>query len=239
MKDFTAGAHSREVWSQVADVVAAIEELPFLTELTRGTLEPRPFVNYILQDELYLNGYARAMGLLAAHAPDPEHTRFWAESIAETIHAEQQMHASLMRAEHLGAARAEFLDRGGPEPSPTTLGYTSYLLAQAATAPYPVGAAAILPCFWVYAHIGAVIVSRVDDLEGHPYREWIATYDSPAFDRATAQAVEIYEALAAEDPGTRGAMETAFVRATGYELRFWSAAHQLEDWAPRPGTPSR
>ncbi|WP_101653423.1 TenA family protein [Brevibacterium ihuae] len=230
---YHSGPHSREVWSAVADTLRAIEELPFLAELAAGTLDARAFTNYILQDEIYLVGYAKAMTILASRAPATEQTRFWAEAAGLAVYEEQQMHAQLLGADRLGPHVDDLTGGTGvPTASPTTLGYTSYLVAQAATAPYEVGVAAVLPCFWVYAHMGKVLTAAVGDrMADHPYREWIETYDSPEFDAAVDGAVAIYEGLAEDaGPAVRKAMVEAFRQATVYECSFWDSAHVIEGW---------
>ncbi|MBB1576489.1 MAG: thiaminase II, partial [Propionibacterium sp.] len=67
--------HTREfasrAWDHIAQIRDRIDHLPLLTELADGTLEPRRFVEYIIQDDFYLRGYSRALALLAARAPDP------------------------------------------------------------------------------------------------------------------------------------------------------------------------
>ena len=40
------------------------------------------------------------------------------------------------------------------------MGYVSYLVATAASRSYGEGVAGVLPCFWVYAHMGKVLVER-------------------------------------------------------------------------------
>ncbi|WP_349828176.1 TenA family protein [Brevibacterium litoralis] len=255
--DFSAGPYSARVWERVAEEVARIEQLPYLQELLDGTLEPEPFVNYLVQDEFYLDAYARAMSLLAARAGDQDQTRFWAQAAGEAITVEQQMHQDLLAEDRFVGLVERFAGRpdegvpgtGAPDPvthaSPTALGYASFLVATAATEPYPVGVAAVLPCFWVYAHVGKVLVARAEEahasgtrmsLDTHPYGTWIRTYDSPEFDASVVQAVGVYEKLAAEagegpaGDALRERMERAFVRATVFERHFWDTAHHLQNW---------
>ena len=61
---------------------------------------------------------------------------------------------------------------------PVTLAYTDFLLARALGDDYVVGTAAVLPCFWLYAHLGAK-VPHVPD--GHSYASWLQTYGDPEF----------------------------------------------------------
>lgn len=236
MNEFTAGPHTRDLWQQAQPTVSQIDALPFLRELLTGDLDPLKFAFYILQDDLYLAGYARAMALLAAKAPDAGQVRFWAQSVTGAIAAEEEMHQALLADPRLVQAHAALRD--GMRASPTTLGYVSSLEASAALRSYRIGVAAILPCFWVYAHVGKQLTRQGSALAAdHPYKAWIALYDSPLFDEATRAAVDILErCLAAADADERTAMHEAFLQSCVYELHFWHAAHIMQDWRLPAGT---
>ncbi|QNG36837.1 TenA family transcriptional regulator [Geodermatophilaceae bacterium NBWT11] len=213
---FTADA-----WAATAGVRAQIEALPFLAELADGTLDPASFRHYLEQDALYLAGYARALALLAARAPDTAATAFWAEASHGAGAVETTLHADLLQ-----------LSGGvdpAVEPSPTCLGYVSWLVATAATAPHPVGCAAVLPCFWVYADTGVRLAATARSTPDHPYARWVTTYDDPAFQESTRRARELTDAAAA--PEHTAAMHRAFAVATRYERDFWRAAYERETWA--------
>ena len=62
---------SDDAWAATADIRARIDRLPLLLELADGTLDPERFVEYLVQDDFYLSGYARALAMLAARAPSP------------------------------------------------------------------------------------------------------------------------------------------------------------------------
>lgn len=229
---YDQGAHSRAAWDGVSGTLAQIENLDFLERLARGDLDPRAFVNYIHQDSLYLNGYAKAMSLLAAKAPTPEEAQFWNRSAADAVAAEKAMHADLLADERFAEISADLAPGGIAEPSPTTLGYVSYLVATAATESYEEGVAGVLPCFWVYAHMGKVLVERAGDLTGNPYALWVQAYDAPEFDAAVDEAVTLYErcAQAATEQG-RSRMAATFAQATMYELHFWATSAAFQDWS--------
>lgn len=232
-----AGSFTARAREATAEVRAAIDALAFLRELASGTLAVGSFAHYLEQDAIYLAGYARALALLSARAPDPEQSAFWARSAATAATAEGALHADLLADPALGAATRA---RGGEraEPSPTTLGYVSYLVATAATAPYPVAVAAVLPCFWVYADVGARLSAAASATSGggdaHPYRQWVDAYGDPAFQAGARGACEVADACAAADAQQDAAMLAAFTTATRYELQFWRAAHAQERW-PDPG----
>ena len=223
--DWTPGPFSSQAWEATSAIRARIDRLPLLTELADGTLEPRRFVEYLGQDDFYLRGYTRALATLASRAPTSREAAFWARSAGEAVEAEVLMHDALMADSRL---------RDLPRPavaSPTTRAYVNSLLAATAFEPYAVGVAAVLPCYWVYADVGATLADRAARLDGHPYAGWVAAYADPAFQQVTREAIALLdEAAASSDDATRERMLTAFVDATWYEEQFWARAYALEVW---------
>jgi thiaminase (transcriptional activator TenA) len=209
-------------WERTADLRAAIERSVFLAELGAGTLDPATFRHYLEQDTIYLAGYARAMSLLAARAPEARSAGFWASSAHGAAVVESALHADLLESGVLPPAV------GVPAASPTTLGYVSHLVATAATAPYAVAAAAVLPCFWIYADAGRRLAAHAGLVEGHPFARWVAAYDDPAFHASVEQARGFVDAAAT--PELLEAMHEAFAVATRYEWLFWETAHAREAW---------
>lgn len=232
--DFSAGPHTKKLWQQVQTIIKNTEDLPFLNELAAGSLDPVAFVNYIRQDSLYLSGYAKAMALLSAKAQNRPESRFWAESSASAITVEEGMHGDLLADDRLARACEQLqVKNTSAKASPTTLGYVSFLIATAATDTYGVGVAGVLPCFWVYAHVGKILVKKAGTLANdHPYATWIAAYDSEVFDQSTRHAVQILEqALASATADERTRMVAVFEQACVYEWHFWATAHGLQDWS--------
>lgn len=207
-----------ELWTEIEPIRVQIAEMPFITELGRGTLDWDTFVGYLGQDALYLIDYSRALAAAAATAPNTAEALFWSNSSHSALAVEQQM--------HLG-----HIDLSQYRPSPTTTAYTSYLLARAINGGYPVLAAALLPCFWLYADAGETLLRTAGDLTGHRYAEWISTYADPDFTAATKQAREIVDRAADQaDAATRELMADAFRTASRYEWMFFDAAFRREVW---------
>ena len=231
--NFSAGPQTTQLWDQVRPIVEQIENLPFLAQLADGSLDVKAFTNYIIQDGIYLTGYAKAMSFLAARTNDRDESRFWASAAAEAITVEEEMHRELLGDSRLRAIHEELVaGDSGFKASPTTLGYVSFLVATAASRSYGEGVAGVLPCFWVYAHMGKVLVERAGQMsEGHPYKTWVQTYDSPEFDESTRQAVQILEQELDRAPAEEAArLRAAFEQACVYELHFWASAHAMQDW---------
>lgn len=222
---WTTGEFSAMAWEATAGIRRRIDDLPLLTELADGTLDVTRFVEYLVQDDFYLRGYTRALAMLATRAPFPEAAGFWAASAGGAVAAEVEMHAALMSDPALA---------GAPRPtvaSPTTRAYVNMLQTMTAYERYEVGVAAVLPCFWVYADVGARLAETASAVRDHPFGHWAASYADPAFQDATRRAIELMDAAAATaDETTRGQMLTAFVDATYYEEQFWAKSYAQEAW---------
>jgi len=210
--DATPQEVARRWWDEVADVRAAIEEHPFVRSLGDGTLDRDAFVHYLGQDALYLRDYARALATAGALAPSADEQSFWARSAHGAIAAELALHAGFLPEGTLFSREAR----------PETTAYVNHLLATAARADYDVLVAALLPCYWLYAHVGRLLHARSGP--GHPYAAWLETYADPQFAATTRSAIEIVTTRAAAADGERrAAMRAAFVASCRHELAFFAA----------------
>ncbi|MCI1206813.1 MAG: TenA family protein [Microbacteriaceae bacterium] len=217
------------LWNGSQDLLEAIDGLEFLELLGGGTLSPNDFQFYMHQDTLYLRDYAKALAFLAARCPDSALAAGWAQSSAVAGIEETQLHQTVL------PNGPDLLPAGDLEPSPVCLGYTTYLLAQTSTAPYPVGAAAVLPCFWVYADVAKRLAHRANGILAenpeHPYAKWVAAYDDAEFQDGVEEARARVDAAAEEaSPALRAEMLTAFRTATRYEYLFWDSAQHRRPW---------
>jgi thiaminase/transcriptional activator TenA len=213
-----------ELWRGVSDIYAAILAHPFLAGLADGSLPAAAFSFYVVQDALYLRGYAQALAEIATRAPDSAGTEMFARHAAEVITVERSLHESLLAGLGVEAAAAE-----DAEAAPTTLAYTSYLLAAARGGSYAEGVGAVLPCYWIYWKVGRELLRR-----GSPeprYQQWIDTYGDEAYGDTVREVLAAADALG---PGL-GAPERALVhrhfRTTSrYEWMFWDMGYRQERW---------
>lgn len=219
-----AGSWSAQLWQQIEPIHEQILRHPFLTGLGDGTLPPEAFTRYITQDVHYLRDYARALAVVGAKAPTHADTAMFARHAAGAVDAELSLHSVLLPA--LGLAPA--LVAAVPV-SPTTRAYTSYLLATAYGGSFAEGLAAVLPCYWIYAQVGAGLVKQ-----GSPdqrYQQWIDAYAGAEFEQIVEEILELTDrtgpTLAATE---RHRAERHLVTAARYEWMFWDAAHRDERW---------
>lgn len=210
---------STDTWNASEPVFKAILELSFIKELADGTLSQERFLNYIRQDNLYIDDYSRVLAHIASRLSSIDDVATFLEFAGDGVAMEKGLHAMYV---HDGAA----------EKSPACLFYSSLLKAQAYE-DVAVEAAAILPCFWIYQKVGEHILS-IARLEGNPYADWIRAYSDPAFDASTRRAIGVCDRLAdAATPATRAHMTEIYLQCSRLEWLFWDSAYRLESWSPQ------
>ena len=209
-----AGPWTAALWAAGGETWHQILDLPFVRALGDGTLDEDLFAFYLDQDALYLRDYSRALATLSARADTAEAQVHWAAGAHEAIAAESQLHEGWL------ANRARL---GGP--SPITMGYTNFLRASAAGEDYVVGAAAILPCYWLYEEVGAVLSSQ--NHADHPYAEWLSLYGGEEFAAEVERSLaEVERAFEAASPAQRVRAARAYLSACVYEREFFDQAHR-------------
>jgi thiaminase (transcriptional activator TenA) len=213
-----------ELWRGAAGIYDAILAHPFLTGLTDGSLPQDAFVFYVVQDALYLHGYAQALAAVGSRAPDGTGIETFSRDAADIIAVERTLHDSL-----LGDLGIDPASIGAAEPAPTTLAYTSYLLATTFNGSYAEGVGAVLPCYWIYAEVGQHLLER-----GSPnahYQQWIDTYGGDEFGDEAREVIAVTDKLAADiTPAERARMRGHFRATSRYEWMFWDMGYRQERW---------
>jgi thiaminase (transcriptional activator TenA) len=199
---------------------AAAVAHPMVREIAAGTLPHETFRGYFRQNVLYLEAYARAIGLLLAAAPDRSAldvlTRFEVRIVGEEIPANLAFLEKLGGDEDVVAGRGRML--------PTTGAYTRHLLAVCSTEDCAAGLAAVLPCQWSYGEIARPLMASkpADPI----YADWIALFGDDDYDALVDETTALLDRLVDPADATRlAALEEIFERSIGYERAFWDMAY--------------
>lgn len=217
------GPWTEALWAAGAPLAGAIEGSGFVAALVDGSLPEGQFSFYLAQDAHYLQRYSRALATLAATSEDPAAREFWSDSSRHCVDTELELHRAWL------AARPDVAEVAV---SPVTSAYTDFLLARALGDPTAVGAAAALPCFWLYAQVGASLPEVPDE---HPYAGWLLTYRDPTFLEGVRGALGVVEReLRAAPPEVRAEAARAFLLACRHELEFFEQARRVAPSAVAP-----
>lgn len=213
------GGFTSWLWDSIEGTYERILAHPFLRELTEGRLDREAFRFYVIQDGHYLKEYARALSITAAKAPAPADVAMFAGHAANAIAVEGALHAGFLA------------ELGGPAepPGPVTVAYTNFLLASASGGSFAEALGAVLPCYWIYARVGAELIgtSSPDPL----YKRWIDTYGGAEFKQIVDDVLTTAERIG-DTLGTteRDLARKKFELGARYEWMFWDAGYRQERW---------
>lgn len=215
---------SQDVWARNEALYQATLQLPFNQQLAAGTLDPKAFIHYVIQDAHYLVAYGRALAIIAAKAYDADAIIQFTEAAKLAIIVERSLHNDFMQ--EFGISKEAF------ESTPLSQAchhYTSFLQATAWAESYPVALAAVLPCYWVYAQVGNDIVGK--SVPNNRYQKWVDTYVSAEFQQAVEKVLATIDALAEQaDAATVEKMHAAYTRGAELEWLFWDSAYRCDTW---------
>jgi len=210
------GGFAARLWAEAQQDLDDIYALDFIRGLATGDLAEKDFAYYLAQDALYLNGYSRVLARTSALAPSEAEQLFWAGSAQHCLEVETELHRSWLSTRPA---------QGGL--GPVTKAYVDHLTAASASGSYAVLAAAVLPCFWLYAEVGEKLHAQFvasGEPDAHAYAAWLRTYADEAFAEATRRAVAIVdEAGRKASDHERAAMVTAFKQSCRLEVEFFDA----------------
>jgi thiaminase/transcriptional activator TenA len=210
-----------ELWRSIEGIYSAIVRHPFNTELAAGTLAHEKFVFYIQQDALYLLDFGKSLAIMAGRSTTPRRLLQFTHYAEQAVAVERALHESYFRLFGIEQPRTT--------PSPACFAYTNYLLATVSARSYEEGAAALLPCFWIYREVGNHILQHA--VAGNPYQKWIDTYASPEFAELVEHAIALVDECAQQSSETgRHLMRQAFITSSQLEWWFWDSAYRMEEW---------
>jgi thiaminase/transcriptional activator TenA len=213
-----------ELWHGVTGIYEAILKHPFLTGLADGSLPDEIFAFYVVQDSLYLKQYGHTLAAIASRAPDAIETEMFARHFTGVVGVEQQLHDDLLGELGIDPATAD-----AAEMAPTTLAFTSYLVATARGGSYAEAVAAVLPAYWIYWEVGKELRRR-----GSPdprFQRWIDTYSGADYGDYVQEVLDLTNRLGAglsEDERAR--LHGYFRTSSRYEWMFWDMGYRMEGW---------
>jgi thiaminase/transcriptional activator TenA len=192
----------------------------FLQEIKNGTLPEEKFRYYLAQDYLYLEGFARAVAMTLAKAPDSQTLEELSHRVLTPV--ERPLHHKLLAE---AGVSSEDIQKAGQ--SPTNTAYVNHMLKTASLYGLGPTAAALLPCPWTY-HL---LKDNVGALEHPLYSQWTAFYVAGYLENSVNAWRGFVDAAARQaNKQELEAMREAFLTSSRYEYLFWEMAYNQEAW---------
>jgi thiaminase/transcriptional activator TenA len=215
---------TQTLWNSITPIYEAILDHPFLRGIADGTLNEKAFRFYVVQDAHYLRDYARALSICSARAPREDDILMFAQHASGAIEVERSLHESFFADFGLSDE-----DVAAEPVAPTTLAYTSYLLATAYGGDFSDALAAVLPCYWIYWEVGKELSRTASP---NPlYQRWIDTYGGEEFGSIVTEALELTDRVGSSvSEMQRSRMRSHFITTSRYEWMFWDMGYSQEQW---------
>lgn len=191
----------------------------FVRGLADGSLPAAAFLHYLVQNALFLTGYAAALRRALEAGVPPSVAGLVSE--LETV----------ISGSAIGRHVTEYQSRVGQAPdletatpSPVTTAYVGHLRGSAGLGRAAI-LAAILPGEQSYAAAGRYYATSGDLTPGNPYAGWITQYTAGQVDELVTQ---ILTAIATADPADRMRHEllSVYERSAQLDEQFWDMAGQ-------------
>ncbi len=200
-------------------------EHPFVRGIGDGSLAPETFERWVRQDYLYLKEFARVFAWAAAKADRLASMSWYASVLDLTLNTEMALHREYAARFGIGEQELE-----AEEMWPTTRAYTDFLVRTAADGDMADLLAALLPCAWGYAWLGAHL-SENERPADQRYADWIEQYASAEFqDAAEWLRTETDRVAGSASGAKRTRLVELFVLSSRYEHRFWEMCWTGEIW---------
>jgi hydroxymethylpyrimidine/phosphomethylpyrimidine kinase len=204
---------------EIDEILQEMFTLPFIIELSNGTLPKEKFLFYLQQDLEYLRDYAKGWEIMASKSKSKEEIKIFNE-LAKSIYEVEidKIHHKLIQ------------KNVKIRQSPNCLLYTSYLLRVAHERPLYESISAYLSCFLVYETVGRHIL-KISNIEENPYKDWIENYSSDEYSQTGLFILGLMDSYALElDEEQKSHCIDHFVNATQMEYLFWDSAYKMDSF---------
>tara|TARA_B100001540_G_C15784411_1_gene632567 strand:+ start:384 stop:1067 length:684 start_codon:yes stop_codon:yes gene_type:complete len=198
----------------------------FVIGLSDGTLPRKEFLNYLRQDYLFLEKFARAWALAVVKALDLEEMKAAVTIVNALIHDEMQLHVKFCRSNGI-----DELELSRTEEAPANLAYTRYVLETGYTGSFLDLMAALAPCVFGYGEIGRQLAQKSTN---DTYIDWISTYSSSEYQELCGTVGSLIDRAVSLRLGEQAHKTPIWIElcekfkiATKLEINFWEMGKNL------------
>ena len=143
----------------------------FLKKLSAGTLKEEKFLNYLIQDYLFLIQFSKAWSLAILKSDNLEEMKIAASTVNDLINFEMELHISLCANYGISKSDLENADEENQN-----IAYTRYVLELGYSGDFLDLLSSLAPCVLGYGEIG--INYKNSNPKISMYQKWIDTYSS-------------------------------------------------------------
>ncbi|HRM73600.1 MAG TPA: thiaminase II [Paracoccus sp. (in: a-proteobacteria)] len=213
--------HAFSRWRQAAPDWDAYTSHAFVQGMCDGSLPRTAFLNYLVQDYLFLIHFARAWALAVVKAGDLDEMRACSATVHTLLDHEMSLHVQTCADAGIDIKAMLATPEAG-----ANLAYTRYVLEAGFSGDFLDLLAALMPCVLGYGEIGARLADQA--APDTPYRDWIDSYAGADYQSACIAAGNLMDSAilkrlgpAPETSPRWAVLSDRFATATRLEVGFW------------------
>jgi thiaminase/transcriptional activator TenA len=198
---------SQYLWRRNSQLVEKIRSHPFVKEIESGTLDKTKYDNYIYQDNLYLNYYARAFLVIAAKTKNNTEYNILMQNAGSSLEEHDQKNKTWDETKM----------------NSVNLKYTNFFTAAAWQQDQLSALVSLTPCGRLYAYLGRELAKNVK--KDNPFYDWIVIYNSTEFHNDVSNMEGLVDnwGLSVRDSSK---LEFMYATAMHYEFEFFDVAYE-------------
>ena len=196
----------------------------FLQKLSQGTLKEEKFLNYLIQDYLFLIQFSKAWSLAILKSDNLEEMKIAASTVNDLINFEMELHITLCANYGISISDLENADEEN-----ANIAYTRYVLELGYSGDFLDLLSALAPCVLGYGEIG--LNCQNSNPKTLMYKKWIETYSSIEYQDVCKNVSGLIDKAFLLRLGTNfentykwKKVNQIFKKATLLEVDFWNMA---------------
>ena len=196
----------------------------FINKLSNDTLKEEKFLNYLIQDYLFLIQFSKAWSLAILKSDNLEEMKIAASTVNDLINFEMELHITLCA--NYGISKSD-LENADEENA--NIAYTRYVLELGYSSDFLDLLSSLAPCVLGYGEIG--LNCQNSNPKTLMYKKWIETYSSIEYQNVCENVSGLIDKAFLLRLGTNfentykwKKVNQIFKKATLLEVDFWNMA---------------
>ena len=196
----------------------------FINKLSNDTLKEEKFLNYLIQDYLFLIQFSKAWSLAILKSDNLEEMKIAASTVNDLINFEMELHITLCANYGISISDLENADEEN-----ANIAYTRYVLELGYSGDFLDLLSALAPCVLGYGEIG--LNCQNSNPKTLMYKKWIETYSSIEYQNVCENVSGLIDKAFLLRLGTNfentykwKKVNQIFKKATLLEVDFWNMA---------------
>lgn len=206
-------ANSTPLWEAAANT-------PFLEEMGKNTLKKQQFLDYIVQDSIYLRDYLRAFAMGIFKSRSLKEMQVFYSVLGFVNDSENVTRLQYLADHHMTDAEVEQVEK-----KPACAAYTKFLIDTAKQEEIPEILMAVMPCmlgyYYVFRHLLQKYPAVLDTYYGSLVQDYTSKQYKQCCDEWTDYCNEVCKDL---DDTRKQRLNEIFYLASKHELYFWEMA---------------